>query len=360
MGKTIAFGAGCFAFEWRKPVGSRDAHEWAKDVERALNALVNVSNIVCDVPSAALAYGEVDGDLGIAPTAYPQPEWAFIQFVIHIPRRHQSLDPGELGVGENFRVTVEYGYDGPVATVRPLDTLAPGSASISVMVVWKYLAEQVADEEVKFSMVGPSPFHADFALREGSPSQNQPIRCEIIESHGYDQINFSYDPQAFEDEKHAHSTLRNEITRELSLYYSLIRAANSRMRKASEIEGMTEKLIALHTQSGRRAKLKRLFRSGSHARDLSLAVMDAEFVAASDKEHAEEAVRVAYRGEGGFLRRYIEPLANPRVSSLVTNGKNVVQQLESSRTKEMEIVLLAGSTVTGALSGAVVSAMLNR
>lgn len=361
MSAGIEFGVGCFAFEWREANETRSGDDWANDVTDALSSLANVSAIDVSGSPYFLKATEPEGDFGIQGYAHPHPVAATVRFDITIPRRHhpKELMPAGMTASENYRVVINYEYESPVAFVFPLDQRRDhGSASKGVMLVRKHLEEHVSDtSKVKFSSVGPSPFHAEFYL-SGASKLDEVLECEITKARGYDDITFRYDESSFKDVAEAQEALLRELGQELSLFYFLLRMRNGRRRLAMEIAQEAQALVALHTEKGIKGRWRRLFQSGGQARHLALAVLDAELDAAWDAQGAESAVQSTYKGSDGFLRTYVDPLATDSLSPMIVNARNVVHQLESGRTKELEITLVTTATVGGALAGGLISAIV--
>ncbi|MET3945798.1 hypothetical protein ABIB49_000473 [Arthrobacter sp. UYCu512] len=361
VGATMEFGIGCFAFEWREEKGSRSANDWARDVTDTLSTLPNVSAI--DVPGLGDTYmwraGAPGGDLAIEGYAHPHFHSATVRFDITIPRRHHDLVLPGMVASENYRVVIHYGPESPVAYVVPLDAVSGrGAASTGVMLVRKHLAQHISDtSKVKFSSVGPSPFHAEFYLAAGG-RLNEIFECDVVPTRGNDDIVFRYDESSFGDLVEAQTALMQEVGPELSLYYQLVRSRNARSRAAAEVARQAQTLVSLHTERGFKGRWRRLFQSGAQARQLSLAVMDAELGAAWDSEHSEKAIQSCYKSADGYLRSYIDAVAINSLSPLVVNARNVVHQLESGRTKELEITLVTTATLAGAVAGGLISAVV--
>lgn len=360
MSARIEFGVGCFAFEWGEEIGERSAKDWSDDVTEALSSLANVSAIDVSVDRYFLRNEGLGQDFGES-YAYPHPSHAAIRFDITIPRRHHKHTYRGMRASENYRVFIDYFYESPVAFIVPLDEgIDPGSASTGVMLVREHLKEHLSDaSEVKFSFMGPSPFHADFVLVDGAgEGLDETFECDLVPSRGYDDIAFRYDPASFKDADEAFDGLRDEIGHELSAYYFLVRSGNRRSRVAREVAQQAQVLVALHTETGPRSKWRRLFHSGGQARQLALAVMDAELETSWSLQFAEQLVQSLYKGGSGFLRTYVDSVPTPVLSPLVVNARNVVQQLESGRTKELEVTLITSATLGGALAGGLISGVV--
>lgn len=359
MGTRIEFGVGCFAFEWLDDLGERSGTDWAEDVIDVLSSLPNVSSIDASASHYFLRDREPGDDFRTAASAYPHPHHASVRFDITIPRRHHELVPKGMTASENYRVHIEYRYDSPVAYVVPLDHVSDeGSGSTGVMLVRQHLAEHLPESgKVKFSFAGPSPFHADFCLVAGvGADMTEVLECDLLPSRGYDDIFFRYDPDSFDDINEAFTALRQDIGHELSLYYYLIRKRNGRNQTAVEVAQQAHELVSLHTEKGAKSRWRRLFQSGAQARQLALEVMDAELADAWDLQLAENNVQATYKSGEGFLRTYVDPVATHSLSPLIVNARSIVQQLESGRTKELEITLVSAATVGGALAGGLISA----
>ena len=360
MGQSIDFGVGCFTFEWREASEGKSGIDWANDVTEALSSLAHVSNIEVNSDQYLLHGTEPEEQFGQQAYAHPHPHFALMCFDITIPQRQheQYLMPGTKA-SENYRVIIRYGYESPVAYVFPLDrTGNHGDGSTGVELVRKHLAEHFKDmPKVRFSFVGPSPFHAEFSLLSGGVL-DEVFECDVLATRGYDDITLRYDEASFDNAQEAQAALMHEINHELSLYYYLHRLKNRRRALAVEVAEEARGLVALHTEKGFKGRWRRLFMSGGKARSLALAVLDAELDAAWDAQGMESSIQTSYRGGDGFLRSYVEPVGIDPLSPLIVNARNVVQQLESGRTKELEVTLITTATVGGALAGGLISAIV--
>jgi hypothetical protein len=360
VSERVDFGVGCFTFEWREANEEKSGIDWANDVTEALSSLAHVSNIEVKADQFLLHRTGPEENFDQQAQAHPHPHVVLINFDITIPQRqHDQYLMSGLKASENYRIIIRYGYESPVAYVFPLDrTGNHGDGSTGVELVRKHLAEHFKDmSKVRFSCVGPSPFYAEFSLVSGG-LLDEVFECDVLTTRGYDDITFRYDEASFENMQEAQAALMDEINHELSLYYYLYRMKNGRRALAIEVAQQAQALVSLHTEKGIRGRWRRLFTSGGQARSLALAVLDAELDAAWDAQLTESSLQSSYKGGDGFLRSYVEPVAIDPLSPLIVNARNVVHQLESGRTKELEVTLITSATVGGALAGGLISAIV--
>jgi hypothetical protein len=171
----LSFGVGCFAFETVATTEPRVVkfEEWRAGVEAALANIPSVEQVEVTFDS-----NEVVADWWLV-AATPDPDeapWtqgfepdlrgARVTFEVSIPHRlHSELLGGDSPhSGERFRVETVYEFHGPCTFVTCLDS--QGSGSEAVRLLWNFLRREIprASADITFTLVGPSPMHADFTL----------------------------------------------------------------------------------------------------------------------------------------------------------------------------------------------------
>src|SRR5699024_12158378 len=128
--------------------------------------------------------------------------------------------------GEEFRVDLEYGYDAPVAIVTCLADSASqddSQGSTAVGLVRKFLADKLNNSAAlsKLSVVGPSPFHADFLLHPGD-AWGAPSIWEEVAREGYAHLVIEYSSELFVVATDAMSTLHRYLVHEFSDFYDMV------------------------------------------------------------------------------------------------------------------------------------------
>lgn len=171
-----AFGIGCFHFGYNKSLPYRfDTAEYIRDVTQTLGSLTSVGDVKvsflevfaysCDVEQA---FRSIDDGV-----FFPHLDLFTVDFTVYIPARvtreifpHEDMDD-QVGT-ERFRVVMKHGFHSPVAIVECLNPSEYCVPSSAVRLLREYLEREFKKLKgpVTFQYLGPSPFHADFYVRE--------------------------------------------------------------------------------------------------------------------------------------------------------------------------------------------------
>lgn len=365
-GAQVSFGIGCFAFEVadarREEVWEFD--EWRSAVQTALSALPNVADVVVDLEVSMLLGPEwtpFRDDSESSPPSLkefePDIPGTFVEFDITIPRRmHADLIEHELA-SERFTVTTMYEFHGPVTFVRGVDHLEHGSQAVRLL--WRFLERELPKQstDIKFTNLGPSPFHVDAKLSpaDGGDVQESPFECSRTRLAGYDMLDFKYSTDEFSDIHDATYDLYDRLSGELSLFYKLVRLRNLALHSDLYLAEGTAALVAGHQKRGLRATVRRIFGASGPARQLGLAGLSAKIQNASSAALATREINEVLspsdrlRCFEGELREYAPSLE----SLVVRNTLEVVDFVETGRSKEFEIAIVGASTLLGGLAGAI-------
>ncbi|WP_134665051.1 MULTISPECIES: hypothetical protein [unclassified Amycolatopsis] len=309
-----------------------------------------------------LTHPDIDDNYGDTPL---QPNDGSISFEISIPERIQTkLNPiaivseRKIEIGTEFLVQIRYFYHGPVTFVECLNCPPDTKASAAVALVREYLINELdkIGNDIRMVTVGPSPFHADFQIR--NPPGNKPVDEDPIEfsrAGGYDQCVYNFysdDVSSVMAKEAVYRTLGNE----LSLYYLLTIERQIRAGRMEDVAESLEELTDLHQKKGLRGTLSRLFKSSKVARKLILDVLMAEALESQDKRSSSQSLSTLKERGGRLL--YFEKLEEQASVSYLDELraiKDSAAMLESGRTKEFEVAIVSLSTLLGAAAGAVAS-----
>lgn len=366
---ATAFGVGCLAFEYKDRRSRFTLEDWARDVQESLNSLPSVKNVSIAIPPVvdekitlvAMNRDEVE-DTPNKRWFDPEPVGTKISFDIQVPYRfHKKYALGRPtdSVGEEFRVDLEYGYDAPVAIVTCLADSASqddSQGSTAVVLVRKFLADQLNNSAAlsKLSVVGPSPFHADFLLQPGD-AWGAPFIWEEVSREGYAHLVIEYSTELFLNATDAMSTLQRYLVQEFSVFYETVRRNYARMHKEYELFDLTSDLIQSSTAKGLRAWFRRVFRTSAKARELGLNALQANVAIDEDRQWANEQLNEleAQTFVLNVAKKETEDHARETFRNGVDNALSTVRFLENSRTKEFEVAVLGSSTLVGAIAGTI-------
>ena len=164
------FGIGCIYFGYDAQQIEPDylkPPQYLTDLKIRLEKIENISNV--EISGAETPYSSIasieDGDQEIV---VPMPQGAArCGFDLYLPFRVQEIVFEKCDV-ESIRVDVIFPYELLVAIISyewP-DEEGDASPSMAVAIVRKYLRDKMCDQIFKCGSIGPSPFHADFVVRE--------------------------------------------------------------------------------------------------------------------------------------------------------------------------------------------------
>lgn len=248
-GYLAAFGVGCFHFQALVNVG---VGEGADNYFSLLKDFLNRDNLVRDVEVINAEYegyiGDIDeenvaegNDLTDLIYAYPHLQTASIKFTITIPKRLQKEYLGDFRdalKSENFEVHVVYGELAPVAFVKP--EYFEQDPSTAVIILWKHMKKNwVSEGSIKFFMLGPSPFHANFFVLK---SKDDYIHIDYQDEFGYDKVTISL-PTSLE-EHDLFEVIKYRCKDEMSVYYHAVRKKNKINRDFYDLSNEIEASLA--------------------------------------------------------------------------------------------------------------------
>jgi hypothetical protein len=263
-----AFGIGCFHFGLA-PEAPRTT-TWGRHWTHVEAALREVGALDINID-----YDSDDENLTVLLEDDPPPErldngggvlppgaYTAISFTLPIPRAFAEEQEGRHHRGQsqpNYHVTIQYGYEMPVAIVISPDPQDPRPSN-GVIFSREYLRSRLSDSQlVSFECIGPSPFHAEcrFSERPRMDSDDDSIGCTRTPSPGYEDRTYTFDPAALAEES-ALAKLLSILAVGLSPYYSLLLANINRTDEWYELDALVQKLIDLYSDHGFRPELDRL------------------------------------------------------------------------------------------------------
>lgn len=360
----LTFGLGCFAFEMTRGDTERVVkfQTWADEVTSALCGIPSIEKV--DVHLDRLDLNRDEWSVGAQRSGGP-PEVQFfepdltgsqIAFEVSIPKRlHPELLDGQTHECEKFRVETLYEYRGPCSFVTCLD--GPGDGALAVRLLWRFLRREIprSSESVVFTNLGPSPFHARFALAPSGHGAVEPVQWEKVGTFGYTAYSLTYDAGQYASIEDAYDDVQFRLSHELSLFYDLVRLRNWSMEMSSHLNNATSALVSRHHAKGLKAAVGRVFRSGADARTLGLETLQARLELGYHVEYARDAVRDTYSQTKilGCLREFVDEYIPASENVAFKSALDVVHFAEGTRTKELEIAVISASTFLGGLAGAV-------
>ena len=116
---------------------------------------------------------------------------------------------------ENFAVEIDFSEPMPIAYVW----LGQGedNPSTAISVLWKHFKNS-EDDNIRFQMIGPSPFHADFFVSRNDKTK---FDIRIEERLGYDDVEITAPRN--DEVGNIKKAVMFRLSKEVSLFYSVVR-----------------------------------------------------------------------------------------------------------------------------------------
>jgi hypothetical protein len=206
---VLKFGVGCFHFTYITEAYEKQQFiDYIDKVKNLLGSVASINNInISENLSFRLSnlisgfysekfeqsYENINGNNGIVPFL-----GSFkISFDIYIPHRVQNeLVKFPINTGtEKFSVTIRYDNYFPVAFVEPGGAAEDCIPSDGVTIVREFLKKELNGKSdiIKFSCMGPSPYHADFKISaQNDSSEERKVDLQYTKNRGYDEYLFNY------------------------------------------------------------------------------------------------------------------------------------------------------------------------
>lgn len=357
------FGAACFNFSLKKIPGKTiTVKEYIQEIEVSLNKINNVSNVSIDCLDADRdenislddAYGYKDHCFG----AYPQVSFLKVVFDVYLPYRVQAevTNGSEFALrtkSENFRIYIfEYFY-GMVSYVEIVNCKEDSSGTDAVRIIREFLKSEFnrLDTFIIFDCLGPSPFHADFRL---IPKRDvDKITMERINRKGYDELLFSYDSCFYSNDEDALSYLFDELSYELSYFYSLVSIRVKFMYDWASIGSDLDSVFLLEKN---KSGIFLFFRRKKSINDIlkKIWVFKSEVMSFSGNEKREYD-DIYKRREVFFLKDFVDEEIDGKYTYPVSDAKDLVDFFENKNSKSVELFITFITAIFGAVVGAAVT-----
>ena len=251
------FGVGCYHFGLKTPI-EISAENYIIALKDRLNKINTISDINVefdeDGPDVTIKIDDDVGSFNDSGRSIPLLQFFRLSFSIYIPERIQrdltkNIYPRCIGV-ENFKVTIEHDWYGPFTVVECIDSTDETNPSDAVVIIREFFKKEFHEDSgiIRFECLGPSPFHANFVLKESSEELSTPIETKIIKLRGYDHLEFLYRKSEYDDET-AYDDVLEELASEFGLYYRLV--AEERVR-SNEWELLEENVSSVLEYGGGR------------------------------------------------------------------------------------------------------------
>ena len=361
-----AFGIGCFQFGYDKPLPYRfDTTEYIRDVKQALGSLSSVGDVKVDFSEQFAYSGDVEG----SPCSirdgnfFPRLELLSLDFTVYIPARvtrdifpHEDMDE-RVGT-ERFRVFLKHGFHTPIAVIECLNPNEKCTPSSAVRLMREYLKREFKkiNGPVTFQSLGPSPFHADFYVREGHDNVEEgEVYIEETGGRGYAHFEcrcgVAIPPEQWVSE------VFDQIRWEIDTFYEfkcryvkLLRAGQDLVEAWTTAQALVDKKVPWWNLLRRR----QLHRA---ARDLAIQGYTLQARVDVDEKEMQHLLSKSYtKDEHRNLERFLNDCNMPSypISSIVKWAERV----EDGSFKQAEIQAVIVSALAGGMIGSVLTKLL--
>jgi hypothetical protein len=308
----------------------------------------------------------VQPDWGKGEGYYPPLDFFFLTFELFLPFRLQKELVGphaETGT-ETFRVHQAYGFESPVTYIRPGSPKNEHDPSTSVAVVREYLRREleVPRNGISFQFLGPSPFHADFYLKDGGHglSEDCPFVGSVEETDGYDMVLVLYDSKVHSSIDDAMEDLFFELTGQLSLAYAAY-AANARaVFRWDSLSAELDSLVG-RTPSPRLARMKRALVRGRALSRLHQSLAEFEAGDVEDTHYLQRSQRQLYRSERTLsLQSLVTAAVEDRWHFPIQQVEKLIGHIESRHSRQVDILVVILAAILGGVIGSLATLMAHQ
>lgn len=252
----MPFGIGCFHFACLKASADVNQDTYFESLREFLLTDKLVTAVEIDVGERTVVIldekpSEITDDISDQERLYPYIRNCLIKINFHIPHRIQKEYIGSWRepVSESIELEIDYSDGFPVAYVWVAST---GSPSTAVHILWKHFKNSnPGNADIRFQLLGPSPFHVDF-LTQGVDEDEAGIILK--ESPGYDdvQINIRKEIPVHD----VHNLVRYRLTEELAVFY---RASLDRVRFINRFSSLSGSISTIIDDERLRRRVLRFF-----------------------------------------------------------------------------------------------------
>jgi len=374
-----AFGVGCFNFGVKKsPPFTTTGSEYISELRAALEGISNISEIQINASEEFLLYSfsvedpiaPIDEGFHFFPRTDFNPE---ISFDLYIPRRIQHelspLKPSpEIGT-EKFRISIWYPFYMPVTFVESIEPDKVNNPSEAVIIIREFLDKHINEPDsgyIRFESLGPSPFHADFFLKEEvQRSENYTYRgfsCHRIQRRGYDRLEFFLDPAAIgTNQEIAKKRLFHVLEDEIAVFYLITHMRWLQYSAWADLQSDISDLVRAREKSFFKSWWQNLFSGARQIHDAFVGIAEYEIEDMEGQSYLERAYRDLFKYKTKpFLNRELEESRQEWSVSPANQLREIVTLLETRRSRLVESFILLLSAIVGGVAGSIITLLISK
>lgn len=354
------FSIGCIYFGYTDATlngsaGLADAVEVFEDIERRLGNVENVSEIIfhqgysdLSISLAVIQKNSQDIYVPIFGSG------AKISFDLFLPFRIQDSIYGRCDV-EHIHIDIIYGYEMPIliASYDWPDEEGDASPSQAIVVTRKYLEKKISDDSFYCHCVGPSPFHADFALIT-SDLTTEPTITDVSSSRlGYASLELlcPLDSDLIENIKYAN------LDDTFSLFYHLSDLRSRIIKTHTTVVDSARELLEGEKSGGILGNFQ-FFRGQARSVDAINTQLFQEMLLRLDMSNALlESDRSEITGEKSALNSYFEDYRIIASADTWSEFTDIAKFFEERRQKALGNYTSVFSGITGGVIGSIIGSL---
>lgn len=368
-----AFGVGSLHFSFK---GGQEkeitVQEYVDEVRTNLERLSNVSDVEIYFDDA-VKNGKIDTSesthMNDGDRCHPHIRCFELTFNLYLPIRVQAevinRDQSHIHTEtENFRVIFKHDWHGPFAVVELHGASEASSPSTAIQIVREYLKREIdsSGDVLKLDYVGPSPFHADFFLREckeQAPDNISTFNLDHVRIPGYDRLIFSCFEDQYESIGLAFEELISELESEIAFFYELQILHAKRIADWYSIQESLHELLEIEDENHKRtfkdryAKKPKLL--NSLYRDIGLFKGQEIYY----KNIYEQHYYSIYKTEkhNVYLKAFVDAALENWTAYPVKETSEIVGYFQGRSNKSLELSVVILAAILGGTFGACITVL---
>jgi hypothetical protein len=264
---------------------------------------------------------------------------------------------------EKFSVRIRGAYYFPATFIELNRANNKSEPSSAVIVIRKFLEQQFAEknpEYIRFESLGPSPFHANFSLAKGNDktetydSNGFSINC--TSPKGYSKFEIHYSSQYFSSFQAAQENLFSLLLDEASVFYRTVHYDVLQINGWGIIQDLMNRLIETSKLKGLKAFWFQNFQLSQQVQDMVFALSEFE----GNRVLTPLSLRMMHQdltkeGKKPYLQDFLQEGLDRFQEYPVNQVKDIIELLESRRSKRIDNLVLFMASIVGGIIGAVIT-----
>ncbi|HSX55708.1 MAG TPA: hypothetical protein VLG14_10450 [Sphingomonas sp.] len=348
------FGVGCLYFGYLEGKSPSTRDDFLRDIKARLENVENVSsvtiNTIYDEEHLPRALINKEG----AEIEVPLAHGARLEFDIFLPFRIQESFYTKCDV-ETIHVDVIWEYDMPLAFVSYEWPDEEGDAAPSglVVVLRKYLEKKLSTGNFKSGCIGPSPFHANFAIIETELNDGFKIDDVSADRLGYASMEII----APRNSSVLQSVEAVRLNDALSKFYQLSELRSRAIREQTSIVANSRALLEQENPSTIQDKIKRIRRRPAEIDILNQNVFHEMLIRLDMSSALSEAERYQLISKNNPLSRFFERYREMSIEQSWGKFSDVAKFFEERHQKAIGNVTAILAGIIGGIVGSLIGSL---